>query len=67
MSLCAGYHDFFTHVDGPMRLMADLVRDGGFADEVMTVSRSAGRNDPCPCGSGRTTKHCHGAGPIRTR
>ena len=22
-----------------------------------------GRNDPCPCGSGRKFKHCHGAGP----
>jgi len=21
-----------------------------------------GRNDPCPCGSGRKFKHCHGAG-----
>ena len=20
-----------------------------------------GRNDPCPCGSGRKHKHCHGA------
>ncbi len=24
---------------------------------------SAGRNEPCPCGSGRKYKHCHGAGP----
>jgi len=23
---------------------------------------SVGRNDPCPCGSGRKYKHCHGAG-----
>ncbi|TET54249.1 MAG: hypothetical protein E3J64_02185, partial [Anaerolineales bacterium] len=22
---------------------------------------SAGRNDPCPCGSGRKYKKCHGA------
>ena len=21
-----------------------------------------GRNDPCPCGSGKKYKHCHGAG-----
>jgi preprotein translocase subunit SecA len=29
------------------------------------VRRSAekvGRNDPCPCGSGKKYKHCHGAG-----
>src|SRR6266850_3193519 len=27
---------------------------------------SVGRNDPCPCGSGRKYKHCHGAVPGRT-
>jgi uncharacterized protein len=25
-------------------------------------SPKVGRNDPCPCGSGRKYKHCHGAG-----
>ena len=25
---------------------------------------SASRNAPCPCGSGRKYKHCHGAGPA---
>jgi SAM-dependent methyltransferase len=25
------------------------------------VARRAGRNDPCPCGSGKKYKHCHGA------
>lgn len=24
---------------------------------------AAGRNDPCPCGSGKRYKHCHGAAP----
>ncbi len=31
---------------------------------VATVRRAApkvGRNEPCPCGSGRKFKHCHGA------
>jgi len=23
-------------------------------------SQKIGRNDPCPCGSGRKYKHCHG-------
>ena len=58
--LCAGYRRFFNHVDGPMRLMADLLRQGRFADEVMAVFAGAGRNDPCPCGSGRKAKLCHG-------
>ena len=57
--LCAGYKAFFTHIDGPMRLMADRLRQGGFADEVMAVLAGAPRNDPCPCGSGRKAKHCH--------
>jgi uncharacterized protein len=59
--LCAGYKSFFTHIDGIMRLMADRLRSGGYADEVMDVLRSAGRNDPCPCGSGHKAKVCHQA------
>ncbi len=58
--LCAGYKAFFTHIDGPMRLMADRLRNGGFADEVMALLTTAPRNEPCPCGSGRKAKHCHG-------
>ena len=57
--LCAGYLDFFHHVDGPMRLMAGLLRQGRYADEVMGLFAAAGRNDPCPCGSGRKAKQCH--------
>ena len=58
--LCAGYLNFFTHIDGVMKLMADAIRRGGHAGEVMTSFASAGRNELCPCGSGRKTKHCHG-------
>jgi uncharacterized protein YecA (UPF0149 family) len=25
------------------------------------VQRKVGRNEPCPCGSGKKFKHCHGA------
>ncbi|MBX7160605.1 MAG: SPASM domain-containing protein, partial [Acidimicrobiia bacterium] len=65
--LCAGYLAFFTHVDAPMQVMADLVRRGRFADEALPAIAArraarwsaAGRNDPCPCGSGRKYKHCH--------
>ena len=35
--LCAGYKAFFTHVDHPMRLMANLLRAGRYADEVMDI------------------------------
>ena len=59
--LCAGYLAFFTHIGGVMGLMADRLRRGGYADEVMGVLAAAGRNDPCPCGSGRKAKQCHQA------
>jgi uncharacterized protein len=71
--LCAGYMAFFKHIDPHMRLMADLLRRGRFADEIMPVvaaedaarmrlHASTGRNDPCPCGSGQKFKKCHGGG-----
>ncbi|MBM3419682.1 MAG: preprotein translocase subunit SecA [Bacteroidetes bacterium] len=30
--------------------------------EPVRVEKKVGRNDPCPCGSGKKYKHCHGAG-----
>jgi uncharacterized protein len=42
--------------------IADLTRELRF--QVETVRRETpkvGRNDPCPCGSGRKFKRCHGA------
>ncbi len=38
--LCAGYKAFFQHVDKPMRIMADLIRSGRYADEIMELQRS---------------------------
>jgi len=35
--LCAGYYAFFTHIDRPMRIMADLLRRGRPADQVMDL------------------------------
>jgi len=33
--LCAGYKAFFSHIAQPMQMMADLLRRGRYADEVM--------------------------------
>jgi uncharacterized protein len=63
--LCAGYMDFFHHVDRPMRFMAERLRRGEAPAEIRRVYAAEdarrGRNDPCTCGSGRKWKHCHGA------
>lgn len=40
--LCSGYRAFFTHIDQPMRIMADLLRRGRYADEVMTILAEQG-------------------------
>ncbi|MCY3711766.1 MAG: anaerobic sulfatase maturase [Gemmatimonadetes bacterium] len=71
--LCEGYKAFFHHIDGPMRFMANELRHRRAPANVMTYIRrqeaelrrqkafkSAGRNDPCPCGSGLKFKRCHG-------
>jgi uncharacterized protein len=69
--LCEGYRMFFSHIDRPMRMMADLLRQGRYADEVMAMliaedkaegktTAKPGRNDPCPCGSGLKYKKCCG-------
>ena len=69
--LCAGYKAFFTHIDRPMRIMAAELGAGRPPANVMCLLAAeqaewerrlarAGRNDPCPCGSGRKFKKCHG-------
>ena len=42
--------------------LADLTHDARYhVDTVRRDAPKAGRNDPCPCGSGRKYKRCHGA------
>ncbi len=70
--LCAGYKAFFKHIDRPMKMMVQELRAHRppanimyyLAQEESTLQRRyarAGRNDPCPCGSGQKFKRCHGA------
>jgi len=67
--LCAGYREFFRHIDGPMRFMAHELRLGQAPANIMNFIKDGkisqvvykpGRNDPCPCGSGLKYKKCHG-------
>ena len=46
-------------------LVPQIKRAQGGDDSVQTVKRDGkkvGRNDPCPCGSGKKYKKCHGQG-----
>jgi uncharacterized protein len=69
--LCEDYRHFFRHVSRPMEVMAGLLRGGRAPAEIMAQLAAdpvdlpvrlaaAGRNDPCPCGSGLKVKKCHG-------
>lgn len=69
--LCGGFRAFFNHIDRPMRFMANELHAGRPPANIMNVLAqeertlhqrfaTAGRNDPCPCGSGRKFKACHG-------
>jgi preprotein translocase subunit SecA len=52
-----------TGMDGPD--VSRLSTNRGEAQatrEPVTVEAEPGRNDPCPCGSGKKYKKCHGAG-----
>jgi len=69
--LCAGYRMFFRHVDPFMRFMVEELRNEHAPANVMdwikekdvadSVRARPGRNDLCPCGSGRKYKKCCGA------
>jgi uncharacterized protein len=42
--------------------LADLTHDARYhVDTVRREAPKVGRNDPCPCGSGKKFKQCHGA------
>ncbi len=71
--LCQGYKKFFNHVRPYMDFMAkELKAQRAPANVMEWIKRKEqsqaprqtkiGRNDPCPCGSGRKFKQCHGRG-----
>lgn len=64
--LCAGLKRFFAHSRPYLQRLASLMRAGDSIERLMHLvrsedakaSRQTGRNDPCPCGSGRKYKKC---------
>ena len=46
----------------PKEFTSSLIeRTSTNSSEVKAVKEEVGRNDPCPCGSGKKYKKCHGA------
>jgi uncharacterized protein len=64
--LCSGLKQFYAHAEGPLKKVIQLKEHGLSPAAVMAELRAGlqarwkgvGRNDPCPCGSGRKAKHC---------
>ena len=64
--LCAGLKRFFAHSEQPLKRIMGLAKDGLSPEAIAYKLRSetqgglkgVGRNDPCPCGSGRKAKNC---------
>lgn len=74
--LCAGLKSFFIHSKPYLKKFAELVDAGEPGEKLMQIVRAAdakkivsqaGRNDPCPCGSGKKYKRCCGAGKSRSQ
>ena len=51
----------FHHADHDQALQeANADADGGGEQTFVRQGQKVGRNDPCPCGSGKKYKYCHG-------
>jgi uncharacterized protein len=64
--LCASFKQFFTHCRPMFEKLVPLWKAGAAPEQLMAAARGEGRatpaqigrNDPCPCGSGRKYKRC---------
>jgi preprotein translocase subunit SecA len=46
--------------DEALAAVADAPRVAASPAPFTRAGQKVGRNDPCPCGSGKKYKHCHG-------
>jgi uncharacterized protein len=62
--LCAGLELFFTHTRPAMQTMARLIQQHRYPAELMALvaaeDTKRGPYRPCPCGSGKKFRFCHG-------
>ncbi|QQO08545.1 anaerobic sulfatase maturase [Breznakiella homolactica] len=64
--LCEGLRRFFSYIEPAVNMVNVLAKQGHTPEAIMANLRSrlavlwkgVGRNDLCPCGSGRKAKHC---------
>ncbi|MBI3985739.1 MAG: SPASM domain-containing protein, partial [Lentisphaerae bacterium] len=60
--LCEGWKRFYKHALPDLEVLArQIVAERRLPPAPMAPSAPPGRNAPCPCGSGKKFKHCHGA------
>jgi len=50
----------YQHADYDDALKDDETAEAAPAQPFVRPGQKVGRNDPCPCGSGKKYKHCHG-------
>ncbi len=62
-----GHNVRYQHADYEEALASAGAGDGNGGDVAVAAAppfvragEKVGRNDPCPCGSGKKYKHCHG-------
>ncbi|MEA1878015.1 MAG: preprotein translocase subunit SecA [Bacteroidota bacterium] len=60
----SNYSESKTDVDGygPSNTTGEQAPQRPKRVQPIRVEKKVGRNDPCPCGSGKKYKHCHGSG-----
>ena len=64
--LCEGYIEFFSYIEPVVELVTTLKKQNKSSKEIMVILqdemkriwKNIGRNDPCPCGSGKKAKNC---------
>ncbi|MFH1861215.1 MAG: SEC-C metal-binding domain-containing protein, partial [bacterium] len=51
----------YVHAQSPQREEQMRTQgETGAKPQPVRKGKTPGRNDPCPCGSGKKYKHCHG-------
>ncbi len=50
----------YQHTDYETALADDPEAEPAASQPIERQYAKVGRNDPCPCGSGKKFKHCHG-------